>query len=169
MHTTLSVAEFEEIYRRYYVRLYLYASDFIDDGEVCRDIVAEVFAQLWTNRGEIDRASLEGYLRASVRNACISFIRKMNSRARYSEYIQLTEEEGVFIDSVDDRETELLKAISLLPERTRHILEECTLHEHTYKEVADELGITPSGVKQHIIKAYSFLRDYFGKLRGRDS
>lgn len=164
MDSILSASEFEEIFRRYYPRLYLYASDFIADSEVCRDIVADVFEHLWNSRRSLGADEAEGYLRACVRNACISHIRKMNSHARYSEYVQLSSEEFSTADSVDEREADLLKAMSLLPERTRGILELCTLGRHTYKEVAEMLGITPSGVKQHIVKAYAFLRDYFGRL-----
>ena len=46
---------------------------------------------------------------------------------------------------------------------TRHILEECYLHEKKYKEVAAELNISISAVRKHIVKALKAIREEFAK------
>lgn len=161
----MTPAEFESLYHRHYSSLYLYAGDFIDSPEVCRDIVADVFVWIWNNRINLTLETEEAYLRRSVRNACMTRLRRDECHERYIDYMKLSHEIDAGIenstDDVDEIWAEVSDAIDKLPERTRTVLKECALNEHTYKEVADMLGITPSGVKQHIVKAYSFLREYF--------
>lgn len=164
-HFPVTPAEFESLYHRHYASLYLYAGDFIDSPEVCRDIVADVFVWLWNNRVNLTLETEEGYLRRSVRNACLTWLRRQDCHERYIDYLRLSREmdQGLeeSTDSVDEIWAEVSDAINRLPERTRMALRECALNERSYKEVAEMMGITTSGVKQHIMKAYSFLREYF--------
>lgn len=162
---TVTSSEFENLYHRHYASLYIYAGDFIDSPEVCRDIVADVFVWIWNNRINLTLETEAAYLRRSVRNACMTWMRRQECHSRYVDYFKLCNEIDSTledsVDNVDELWAEVSDAISRLPERTRFILKECAINEKSYKEVAEMLGITPSGVKQHIIKAYSFLREYF--------
>ena len=158
----MQVSDFENIYRSKYRNLYLYAGDFIAEREVCRDILSDVFAQLWMRRSEIDIETVDAYLRSAVRNACISYLRQHNRYQDLSpEFLNLTDTQQAQLDSMDSRIEELQKAISLLPERTRFALEQCALNQKSYQETAQLMNITPEGVKFHIKKAYSFIRQYF--------
>ena len=42
--------------------------------------------------------------------------------------------------------------LDLLPDTTRHVLEECYLNHKKYREVADEMNVCQETVKRHIIK-----------------
>lgn len=166
----VTIHDFENIYRRLYRRMFLYAHDFIEDEEVCRDIVGDVFMKFWDVRDTVRSETVEAYLRASVRNACLMWMRHRDNFGRYAEFSRLTADEIESLDCVEETVEELNRAIDTLPERTRHILELCYLHGKTYREVAGLLGITSDGVKKHIVKAYSAIRDYFrirGIIRGR--
>lgn len=163
----MTAAEFENIYRTFYRRMYVYAHDFVVDREACNDIVADVFMALWDMRDRIDRSTVEAYLRTSVRNACFHYFRRQRNNEAFSEYFKLTVEEVDSLDSIDERVDDLMNAIDSLPDRTRYILEQCYLHDKTYKEVAAQEGITDSGVKKHIVKAYSSIREYFRGLKGK--
>ena len=59
------------------------------------------------------------------------------------------------------------KAISTLTAHTRLILEECYVRRKKYQEVADELNISVSAVRKHIVKALSVLRKEFAKKEYR--
>lgn len=158
----MQVSDFENIYRSKYRSLYLYAGDFIAEREVCRDIISDVFAQLWARRHEIDPETVDAYLRSAVRNACISYLRRQNRRRELSpEFLNLTDTQQAQLDSMDTRLEDLQKAISLLPERTRFALEQCALNKKSYQETAQMMNISPDGVRFHIKKAYAFIRQYF--------
>ena len=55
------------------------------------------------------------------------------------------------------------KVLDGMTPHTRHILEECYLHEKKYKEVAAELNISISAVRKHIVKALKAIREEFAK------
>ena len=44
---------FEQIYRDYWSKLYIYAFNVLREQEVCEDIVQEVFIDLWAKRQEV--------------------------------------------------------------------------------------------------------------------
>lgn len=159
----MTIREFENIYRRLYTRMYLYAHSFIEDGEVCRDLVGDVFMRFYDVRDTVREDTVEAYLRASVRNACLMWMRRQENFDRYAEFFRLTAAELDSLDMTDENIETLHRAIDALPERTRWVLEQCSLHGKSYREVADMLGITPDGVKKHIVKAYSSIREFFRK------
>lgn len=114
----MTSAEFESLYHRHYASLYLYAGDFIDSPEVCRDIVADVFVWIWNNRVNLTLETEEGYLKRSVRNACLTWIRRQDCHERYIDYLRLSQEidQGIekSTDSVDEIWAEVSDAISRL-------------------------------------------------------
>ena len=63
----------------------------------------------------------------------------------------------------EEKQQRLRKVIRILTPRTRHILEECYIRKKKYQEVADELEISVSAVRKHIMKALQAMRDEFAK------
>lgn len=53
--------------------------------------------------------------------------------------------------------------LNSLPPLTRRIIEECYFHKKKYKEVAEEMDISPDTVKKHISKALKLLRNNYNK------
>lgn len=164
----MTLTEFEHIYKTLYRPLYLYAGDFIADADACRDILSDVFVNLWNNRESIVLSNIEAYLRVAVRNACVSHIRRYEAHEKYAKFAMLTQDEAETLDTIDERYPLLEAAIKTLPEKTRFVLEQCSLYGLTYKQTAALMGITPDGVKKHIVKAYAILREYFKKLGGKN-
>ena len=64
---TRSTYDFEEVYRKYYLRLYYFAYDFVEDIDISKDIVNEVFEAVWKNWQQIDQERIGSYLYVGVR------------------------------------------------------------------------------------------------------
>jgi|WetSurMetagenome_2_1015567.scaffolds.fasta_scaffold19162_3 RNA polymerase sigma-70 factor (family 1) len=167
----ITTQDFEKLFREYYSRLYYFAYDFVEDIEVSKDIVSEIFTIVWNNRGAIDQEKVVGYLFVSVRNKCLNYIKQKH---KYDEYVdfyqQVIDEEGDNDwETLENRISEMTQVIDKMTSRTRYILEECYFRHKKYKEVADDLGITTDGIKKHITKALSLLREHFNvnKDKGR--
>ncbi len=160
---TTGKKDFEKLFREHYSQCYFLAFRMVGDEEVSRDIVSESFAALWNRRNEVEQAKLLGYLLVSVRNRAVNWLRQRNRMETVGT--------GVLERISDDGEAQWLlreqriaaveEVIGQLPERTRHVLEQCYYFHRTYAEVADELGISVSGVKKHIMKALATLRQHF--------
>jgi RNA polymerase sigma-70 factor, ECF subfamily len=155
--------EFKMLFRESYSRFYFFAFHLVQDEEVSRDIVSECFAAAWHNHIHIDHQKMSGYLFLSIRNKCLNYIKKNKNHYTTSEDVlhsMPADLEGEW-KIKEERIVEIERQLDLLPERTRYVLEQCYYEHHTYKEVAEQLGISTNGVKKHIVKAIATLRAHF--------
>lgn len=159
----ITAREFEELFRENYLRYYYYAYDILEQAEESRDVVGEAFLAVWKNREHVNREKLRAYLFKSVRNKCLTVVSKHRGHYRVGdEAVQVlaaeTEEEWL---EREERIGRIEQEMQHLPDRTRYVLEQCYYERRTYREVADELGITPDGIKKHITNALKHLRQCF--------
>lgn len=133
--------------------------------EASKDIASDAFEFIWMNYERIDKATAKSYLYVHVRNRCIDYLRHQNVREQYAELYQKLTETQVEVEykEYDERMLRIQKSISTLTPHTRHILEECYVKRKKYQEVADELDISVSAVRKHIVKALSVIRSEFAK------
>lgn len=154
---------FEQLYKENYTRLYYYAFRFIIDGEICKDIVNDVFEKAWQNFGKLNPETASAYLYAQVRNHCIDYLRHQEVEEQYADFYRSITEEDMDT-SPDEREERIQRIesfIEQLKDPTKTILKECYYENKKYQEVAEDFGISTSGVKKHIMKALKMLREEF--------
>lgn len=154
---------FEQLYKENYARLYYYAFRFLTDEEACKDVVNDVFEKAWQQFDELKTETVSANLYAQVRNRCIDRLRHQQVEEQYADlYRALTEEEEFLPDEREERLARIERTIANLTDPTKTILKECYYENKKYQEVADEFGISVSGVKKHIMKALKRLREEFG-------
>lgn len=163
MSDKITTEEFEQLFHKYYSRLYYYAYDFVEDIDVSKDIVSDVFVAIWNKKEQININTVGSYMYISVRNQCINYLQQ---KKKLNDYMHLyssgTEDESEEdFENLERRIDEMNAEIEKMSPRTRYILEECYFHHKKYKEVAEILGISIDGVKKHIIKAFSIMRNHF--------
>lgn len=155
----------EKLFKANYASLYIYAFQMINESETSKDIVSDAFEYVWKNYNELDAATAKSYLYVYIRTRCIDYIRHLQVREQYAQFcLSMTREEieeGFY--EPEERILRLRKAIRSLTPRTRHILEECYVRKKKYQEVADELEISVSAVRKHIVKALQTMREEFAK------
>lgn len=163
---TIQKHEFEQLFREQYPRLYRFTLQFTTDEEEAKDIVADCFWTAWKNREGIEKDKLTGYLFVCARNKSLSLLEK----SRHISHIDGKDSNTTFAAETEgqwiEKETmlqEMEDAISTLTPRTRLILQKHYLERLSYKEVAEQLDISTSGVKKHIVKALSVLRARLGR------
>lgn len=166
---SITKQNFEHLFREYYSRLYYFAYDFTEDIEASKDIVSDVFTSIWNNKENIENDKVVGYLFVSVRNQALNYIKRQKQAGDYADFcLQVADEEGdEGLELIDERIAEMSSLIDKMPLRTKYILEECYFHHKKYKEVADVLEISTDGVKKHIVKAFSMLRDHFNVKKNK--
>lgn len=155
--------EFERFFAENYSRLYYYALHYISDSEICKDIVSESFRYLWEKLDAVRVDTMLTYMFTHVRNLCIDHIRHAEVENSYLNS-QLN-----FVSEMDDeswKETEIrieqiMQVLDTLPSQTKFIMEQNYLHKKKYKEIAEIVGMTESGVRKHIMKGLDTIRSYF--------
>ena len=148
-----TVKDIEHSFKLYYRQLCIYALHFTEDLGAVEDIVQDAFVGLWQKKDEV--RDVKPYLYASVRNKCISYIKKQRGGAD-----ELPED--LPSEDLEDRsemEARLWSAIDSLPERRRQVLLMSKRDGMKYEDIAYMLGISVNTVRNQISKALQSLRE----------
>lgn len=149
---------FEHFFKENYSKFYYFALRYIDDREVCRDIVSDAFEYAWKSYKNDEIENWRNYIYSFIRNECIDYVRHLTVHQKYTEfYVNMMNEEEQ-PEEVDERVALIRKLMDQLTPKTRLILEECYINKKKYKEVAADLEISESAVKKHIVQALKNIR-----------
>lgn len=155
-------SEFEHIFKAYYTQLFCFARQMINDEEECHDIVSEAYENMWRNRENIHMETARAYLYACVRNKCINNLRRSQIRRQYIEYyIKVTEPYANTEELAERMEKERIirEVIEEMQPLVRDIVKACLINGKKYSEVADDMGISLSLVKKHMVKAMTIIKE----------
>lgn len=157
---------FGSIFKAQYPNLYYYALQLLKDEEMSRDIVSEVFTRVWENFSFYELDTLPSLLFKMVKNKSLDYLRHSAVHAQYADYYLHAVDE-CYANNEEDEERIRLAAemLDLLPDTTRHVLEECYLNHKKYREVAEEMDVCQETVKRHIMKALKMLREHYKKKK----
>ena len=152
---------FEELFDLHYGNLVGFVYGYVRDEEVAKDIVHDAFLTFWTNRKHLDLSySAKSYLFTLAQNYALNYLKHlrvvaMNER-EVVEALQNADEE---LDDYEQRMARLNEKLDELPEKQREVLMKCFVEGQTYKDVAEEMGISVNSVKTHISRGLKFLRN----------
>lgn len=146
----------EFIYERFYQSLCYFSNSILNDREKAQDVVQSVLVKLWQEKMVFDDLPhLRNYLYKSVRNAAIN---ELNAEASHSRILQglgdrnpdLYEQEDHFHSIVRaELYTQILDAVSQLPDKTAQVFKLAFLEQKSNPEIAELLSITVNTVKVH--------------------
>ncbi|HEY9560530.1 MAG TPA: RNA polymerase sigma-70 factor [Anseongella sp.] len=130
---------------------------------LAEELLQDLFLKIWHNRYAIDPSkTFKAYLYRIAENMVYDLFRRaskekellariLSANAEFYTHI----EESLF--EKEDHNI-LHEAISQLPARRKEIFIACKLEGKSYKQVAEELGISATTVNDHIQKASIFLK-----------
>lgn len=125
-----------------------------------------VFAHVWENFDSYDMQTLPAFLLKTVKNKCLDYLRHTAVHAQYADYyLHAVDQCYEDNDIQKERQRQVEEMLDLLPDTTRHVLEECYLNHKKYREVADEMNVCQETVKRHIIKALKLLREHYHQIK----
>ena len=155
---------FEELFKKYFASLMAFSRKILGDEDDAREVVHQVFINLWEKRDEIDLStSLKSYLFTSVNNRSLNVIR---DRKKFSSQ-EVPEQAGEWDVSAQlesmELEEKIREAIASLPERCRVIFELNRFDGMKYSEIAGHLDISVKTVENQMTKALKLLREQVAK------
>lgn len=163
---------FKVIFHRFYARLCSYAFQIVHDRDEAESVVDDVMLGLWEKHANIDPGQpIESYLLTAVRNRSINALKTMRRRPQ-NAMPDILEEEAemlatVFVDDNQpakilmsrELEEKVHEAIELLPDECRTVFMKSRFEQKSYKEIAQDLGISVNTVKYHIKHSIALLQD----------
>ncbi len=154
------IKDFDTIFRQYYEALYYFAMQFLDETE-SQDVVSMAFEDVWLNFDNIQSDAIKSFLYKDVRNKCLDVLRHKRHAQSYVQYVQAMtsdySEDGNPLEA-EERERYVAKALAMLRPPSKEIFVACYVDGHSYKEVAEMMGISINTVKKHVSKALSLFR-----------
>ncbi|MDE7418951.1 MAG: sigma-70 family RNA polymerase sigma factor [Muribaculaceae bacterium] len=155
-----STSEFETLYIRCFPPSMRLAIGLLHDEDEARDVVHEVFLKLWESDGKVENPN--AYILRSVRNTCLSRIRKLDVREKVKLKLMLEPPPEDF--DYEQRNEEVKSAIErLLTSREQQVVEKIYTEGLSYKDAADSLGVSVASVNKNIVAALKKLRTHFKK------
>lgn len=157
---------YEEIYRRFWSKIYFAAYKVLKDQEAACDITQEVFTHLWLKRNTTDISNLSSYLYGMVRNLVLKSLRDGKiaqthlDRIQQVTFVNHTEETINFNQLQEIYESSMAN----LPDRCREVFHLSRNEHKTVKEIAVEMNISPKTVENQITKALKLLRIAFREV-----
>lgn len=160
---------FDDLFRKYYVDIVMFNSQFVSNKEDAEDIAQSVFLRLWEQHKNISiHSGLRSYLIRSAQNACLNFIRRNKIISQYnSEYLTLLpyklgeRADGVLLYS------ELVDLINLgensLSPKEREVWDLSRHAGMKYSEIAIELGLSVRAVENRMANAKRHFRLYLNR------
>jgi RNA polymerase sigma-70 factor, ECF subfamily len=158
------IQAYEIVYKNYFKRLLSYAFTILQSEEKAEEIVQNVFVKLWEKKESIDiQTSLKSYLYKSVYNGSLNELKKEKVAYKYEQYQTNVLEtsrpsEPSAVMHYKELERKLKVAIDALPEQCRTVFQMSRFEDLKYREIANELNISPKTVEQHMSKALKELR-----------
>lgn len=154
---------FTEIYNRYWQVLYLHAHKMLKDEDEAMDVVQDIFSVLWNRRADqVVHTNAKAYLYIAVRNQTLKVINKGRLKSDFLNSVSQYLEEGVsqVEEHINYKEFAALleKEISALPPKMQEIFSKSRDEGLSYKQIAEELGVTEHTVRTTIHRALNILR-----------
>lgn len=155
---------FDKIFRIYGKRLYGFALGYLKSKAEAEEVVQEVFYKIWKNHESLNPdLSFKAYIFKIAYNHIQELFLKLAQKKNYLN--EIVSSSVPFTTEMDERMNyqsllELVdRLIDQLPNRQREILIMRKKDGKPLKEIADELGISPKTVENHITEAMKRIRD----------
>ncbi len=162
-------AAFSLIVRKYTGIVYPYLLYWVKNAHRAEDLTQDVFIRLWDKRHHLAQVeNFGGYIYITARNIATAALDKhllemeeLNTDKLY----ELTTQPARLLE-VKELSAALNRGIDALPPRRKEVFLLSRMKDMTYDAIAEQLNISRSAVRQHIVEALVFLRHYLQQHAG---
>lgn len=159
-----SKTDFKVLYERNWLSLYNVAFKRLKDPETCRDLVQDIFADLWDKREQKDIVAVLPYLHSAVRYKIYTLLSKGKAMPHFVEPF-----ENMFVSHLNAdsyfNEKELFNLLHLwmetLPLKRREIFRLKMIEQKSTLEISKELNISQKTVQNQLLLAFQNLKLHF--------
>ncbi|AUP78724.1 RNA polymerase sigma-70 factor [Flavivirga eckloniae] len=167
-----TLKSYKKLFESLYPQLCVFAYKYLNDLDLSKDIVQEVFLKVWEDKIAFENEShATGFFYKSVKNKSLNYLKskQYKSTERYElANMEAYETEEFYMSEAVVIETSAVieNAISTLPEKAAKVIR-LSIEDYTNNQIADELSISINTVKDHKKVAYRKLRSLLSFLTVR--
>ena len=158
---------FEEIYNDFFGVLYHLCNQYLHDERVAEEMVQDTFMKLWEIRQTLnDQVNIRNFLYTITKNNCLNYLRNQKISLKYQDNVKYLEMQfnyealeklGNYLQ-FEELKTKIDLAISNLPAEVIETFSLSRFEDLSYKEIAEQQGISIKTVEARISKALRILR-----------
>lgn len=158
---------FEEIYNDFFGVLYHLCNQYLHDERVAEEMVQDTFMKLWEIRQTLnDQVNIRNFLYTITKNNCLNYLRNQKISLKYQDNVKYLEMQfnyealeklGNYLQ-FEELKTKIDVAISNLPAEVIETFSLSRFEDLSYKEIAEQQGISIKTVEARISKALRILR-----------
>lgn len=152
---------FHTLFTAHFMPLAGYANKLVQDYDLAKDIVHNVFTTLWENREDTDFESpVKPYLYRSVHNRCLNALRDRKRTTAPTDFLLLPDSDpDQELMNSTELESHIHRILESLPEKCREVFRLSRFEELKYSEIAERLGISVKTVEAQMSKAIRIFRE----------
>lgn len=159
----LGLKSYKSVFNEYYFSLCVFSDKYVNDLDLSKDIVQEVFITVWNK--EIcfkSKAALKSFLYKSVRNKSLDFLKSKEYRTKVAllpSYLSKIESDSYFEKEVlvEEIYKTIDDALDTLPKKCKEIMK-MSLDGLCNSQISEELSISTNTVKAQKRIAFQKLR-----------
>lgn len=160
-------AAFNEIYNRYWLKLYNDSYKRLKDEALSADVIQDVFADVWIKRETKNIENLGAYLHSAARYHVFLLYKKNKYIAAFEEPVEAIAIDSCQVDSIF-HEKELRECIAIWlemqPEKRRQVFRLKFGEDLSTREISQILNVSQKTVQNQFSTSLSLLRTHLGKL-----
>ncbi len=157
-----SCSEFHELYTLCFPPALRMAMSLLHNVDEARDVVHEVMLRLWESGLRVENPP--AFVVRSVRNASLNRLESIETRRRIEQRLALDPPPDDF--DPDERNAEVLTAMKiLLTAREQKVMDKIYIEGLSYKDAAEDLGVSVASINKNIVGALKKLRTRFKTLK----
>ena len=158
---------YEAVYDEFFGVLYHLCLNYLHDDKVSEELVQDTFMKLWEIRETLnDQINIRNFLYTITKNNCLNYLRNQKISLKHQENIKYLEMQfnyealeklGNYLQ-FEELRNKIDDAILKLPAEVIETFQLSRFEELSYREIADQQGISIKTVEARISKALRILR-----------
>ncbi|KAA2239945.1 sigma-70 family RNA polymerase sigma factor [Chitinophaga agrisoli] len=160
---------FETLFNTYWEELYQYTARILASEEDARDLIQDLFADIWERREQLQiQTHIRYYLFSAVRKKILCKFRDNGLKEKHLEKFVLHEElrSELTLNTLIHKDilSQLQEDLQALPEKERQVFRWYHFDELSIREIARLNGTAEQTVRNQLNNAYHKARGIIGKL-----
>lgn len=156
----ISQAEFDSVFNNWYepIRNYIYYKS--GNIEIAEDTAQDAFLKIWEKRAEVRVETVKQLLYTTANNLFLNKMehQKVTFNFRNTLRTDRLEESPEYLLEMKEFDAKLQRVIGELDDKRRTVFLMNRIDKLTYRQIADNLGITVKAVEKRMEKALAFLK-----------
>ena len=153
-------------------KLLRFATHFLKDEDLARDVVQDVFLKLWQKKETLEEIeNIEAFAMRMTRNRCLDVIRANKVVPIDAETDRKLKEETVDVHSkveLSESANQIKMLINKLPDLQRTVMQLRDVEQLSYDEIAETTNLKVNAIRVNLSRARKKVRDEYLKMNQDD-